>query len=230
MSTDLTGAMPLRVSAEKDVATETPGQRARRFEQDALPYLGQMYTRALRMTRNPTDAEDLVQETFTRAYISFEQFEPGTNLKAWLHRILTNTFITGCRKRRRELAATSAIEDWQLACAAGTASSGLNAADAEVLAHMPDPRVKRALQQLPENLRVIVYLADVEGYAYREIAGLMGTPIGTVMSRLHRARRRLRGHLQDYAAARRTVKMRQGRGLLPAQAQRPPPAASQQEA
>jgi RNA polymerase sigma-70 factor, ECF subfamily len=230
MSTGLTGAMPLRVSAEKDVATETPEQRARRFERDALPHLRQMYPRALRMTRNPADAEDLVQETFTRAYISFEQFEPGTNLKAWLHRILTNTFIASCRKRRREPAATSAIEDWQLAHAAAPVSSGLNAADTEVLAHMPDPRVKRALEQLPENLRVTVYLADVEGYAYREIAGLMGTPIGTVMSRLHRARRQLRGHLQDYAAARRTVKMQQSRGLLPVQAQRPSPASSQREA
>jgi RNA polymerase sigma-70 factor (ECF subfamily) len=222
--------MPLRVSAEKDVATETPGQRAMRFERDALPYLRQMYPRALRMTRNPADAEDLVQETFTRAYISFEQFEPGTNLKAWLHRILTNTFIASCRKRRRERAATSAIEGWELARAAAPASSGLNAADTEVLAHMPDPQVKRALQQLPENLRVTVYLADVEGYAYREIAGLMGTPVGTVMSRLHRARRQLRGQLQDYAAVRPTVKMRQGHGLLPAQAPRPAPASSQREA
>jgi len=230
MSTDLTGATPLRVSAEKDVATETPEQRARRFERDALPHLRQMYPRALRMTRNPADAEDLVQETFTRAYISFEQFEPGTNLKAWLHRILTNTFIASCRKRRRESAATSAIEDCQLARAAAPVSSGLNAADTEVLAHMPDPRVKRALEQLPESLCVTVYLADVEGYAYREIAGLMGTPIGTVMSRLHRARRRLRCHLRDYAAARRTVKMRQSRGLVPVQAQRPSSASSQREA
>jgi len=229
MSTGLSGAVPLRVSPATDLATETPGQRAMRFERDALPYLGHLYARALRMTRNPADAEDLVQETFTRAYISFEQFEPGTNLKAWLYRILTNTFIASCRKRRRELAATGKIEGWQLARAAAPASSGLNPADAEVLAHMPDPCLKRALKQLPENLRVTVYLADVEGYAYREIAGIMGTPVGTVMSRLHRARRQLRSHLQDHAATRRTVKMRQGRGL-PAQAQRPPPAASRHEA
>jgi RNA polymerase sigma-70 factor (ECF subfamily) len=182
------------------------------------------------MTRNPADAEDLVQETFTRAYISFEQFEPGTNLKAWLHRILTNTFISSCRKSRREPAATSEIEDWQLARATAPPWSGLNPADAGVLAHMPDPCVKRALQQLPENLRVTVYLADVEGYAYREIAGIMGTPVGTVMSRLHRARRQLRRHLQDYSATRRTVRMRQGRGPLPTRGQRPPPAASRREA
>jgi len=230
MSAGLSGAVPLRISPATDLATETPEQRAMRFERDALPYLGHLYARALRMTRNPADAEDLVQETFTRAYISFKQFEPGTNLKAWLYRILTNTFIASCRKRRRELAATGKIEGWQLARAAAPASSGLNPADAEVLAHMPDPCLKRALEQLPENLRITVYLADVEGYAYREIASIMGTPVGTVMSRLHRARRQLRSHLQDYAATRRRVKMRQGRGLLPAQAQRPPPAASRREA
>jgi RNA polymerase sigma-70 factor, ECF subfamily len=216
MSTDLTGAMPLRVSAEKDVATETPEQRARRFERDALPHLRQMYPRALRMTRNPADAEDLVQETFTRAYISFEQFEPGTNLKAWLHRILTNTFIASCRKRRREPAATSAIEDWQLAHAAAPVSSGLNAADTEVLAHMPDPRVKRALQQLPEDFRITVYLADVEGYTYREIASIMRTPMGTVMSRLHRGRRQLRDLLRDCTATCRPATVQPGRDAAPA--------------
>ncbi len=101
MKTSLARTTPLRVPHEMEPATETPGERAMRFERDALPYRGQLYPRALRMTHNRADAEDLVQETFTRAYASFEQFEPGTNLKAWLYRILTNTFIAGCRKRRR---------------------------------------------------------------------------------------------------------------------------------
>ena len=195
MNTNLTGTMP---------ATETPGQRAARFERDALPYLKRLYPTALRMTRNTADAEDLVQETFAKAYASFGQFEPGTNLKAWLSRILINTFIASCRKRQREPqpAATGEIEDRQLARAASRAPSGLNPADVEVLAHMPDPRVKRALQQLPANFRITVYLADVEGYTYREIASIMRTPMGTVTSRLHRGRRQLRDLLRDCAATR----------------------------
>jgi RNA polymerase sigma-70 factor, ECF subfamily len=194
-------------------ATETPGQRAARFERDALPYLAQLYPTALRMTRNTADAEDLVQETFARAYASFGQFEPGTNLKAWLYRILTNTFLTSCRKRQREPqpAATGEIEDWQLARAASRAPSGLNPADTEVLAHMPDPRVKRALHQLPENFRITVYLADVEGYTYREIASIMRTRMGTVMSRLHRGRRQLRDLLRDCAATCRPATVQAGR-------------------
>jgi RNA polymerase sigma-70 factor, ECF subfamily len=200
MTTNCAGTIPAGRRQEADPVTETPGQRAARFERDALPYLERLYPAALRMTHNPADAEDLVQETFTRAYASFAQFEPGTNLKAWLYRILTNTFITSCRKRQREPrpAATSQIQDWQLAPAAPHPSSGLKPADIEVLEHLPDPRVKRALRQLPDDFRTVVFLADVEGYAYREIAGLMGTPIGTVTSRLHRGRRQLRDLLQNY--------------------------------
>ncbi len=175
-----------------------------RFERDALPYLGQMYPAALRMTRNRADAEDLVQETFTRAYACFWQFEPGTNLRAWLYRILTNTFLSSCRKRQREPqpAPIDELQDQQLARAASYPSSGLMPAEAEVLEHLSGSRVLRALRQLPGAFRTVVYLADVEGYAYREIADLMGTPIGTVMSRLHRGRRRLRSLLRNHAGTR----------------------------
>ncbi len=183
---------------------ETPDERHARFETEALQFLDQLYAAALRMTRNPADAEDVVQETYAKAYASFHQFTPGTNLKAWLYRILTNTYINSYRKKQREpqISDGENIEDWQLARAESHTSSGLKSAEMVALENLPDSDIKEALQQLPPDFRLAVYLADVEGFAYKEIAEIMGTPIGTVMSRLNRGRNQLRNLLAEYARGR----------------------------
>ena len=162
----------------------------------------------MKLTRNPRDAEDLVQETVLRAFAAFHQYKDGTNLRAWLYRIQTNTFINSYRKKQREplQSSTDDVEDWQMARAEGHTSGGLRSAEAEALDSLPDSDVKAALAALPEDFRMAVYYADVEGFAYKEIAEIMGTPVGTVMSRLHRGRKLMRAHLAEYAQERGLIR------------------------
>ena len=192
---------PSDTDDQLDPANETSQEREARFERDALPFLDQLYGAALRMTRNPADAEDVVQEAYAKAFASFHQFRPGTNLKAWLYRILTNTYINGYRKKQRQpqLADGESVEDWQLARAEQHTSTGLRTAEMDALDLMPDSAVTEAMNALAPDFRLAVYLADVEGFSYKEIAEIMGTPIGTVMSRLNRGRTQLRSLLGDYA-------------------------------
>jgi len=199
----------------RGIASQSMADQAK-FADLAMPYMDQLYSAAMRMTRNPADAEDLVQETYLRAYRGFGGFKEGTNLKAWLYRILTNTYINiyRAKKRRPQESELDDSEDFVLYRRIG----GLEAAEAErtpeseVLDAMPDDMVKQALEALPEQFRMAVLLADVEGFSYKEIAEITDVPVGTVMSRLHRGRRQLQKRLFDFAKE---------RGLVPEPASHP---------
>jgi RNA polymerase sigma-70 factor (ECF subfamily) len=196
--TTATTARP-RPAAARPAAAPDPARNAD-FEQQVRPYLGQLYPAALRMTRNPADAEDLVQDTLAKAYTAFAQYTPGTNLRAWLHKILANTFINSYRKRKREPAIAPGADpnaDWH--APADPLHPAARSAEAEALDKITDTAILNAVRDLPPDFRTAIWLADVEGYPYREIAALMGTPLGTVMSRLHRARGKLRHTLAAHA-------------------------------
>ena len=192
--------MDSELAAAPDAA-EILDADAQAFEEEALSHLDRLFAAAMRMTRNPADAEDIVQETYAKAFASRHTFSPGTNLKAWLYRILTNTYINAYRKAQRspQYSGDEDVSDWQLARAASHDSAGLRSAEMEALDQTPDGVVSEAIARLPENFRMAVLLSDVEGFSYKEIAEIMGTPIGTVMSRLNRGRSQLRDLLADYA-------------------------------
>jgi RNA polymerase sigma-70 factor (ECF subfamily) len=186
------------------------------FERDALEYARQLYSAAMRMTRNPADAEDLVQETFLKAYRAYGSFEEGTNLKAWLYRILTNTFINKYRSdsRRPKQTDLANVEDLYMYRRLGSGESAAAARSTEerVLDGLVESDIKQAVEELPENFRLPVLLADLEGFSYKEIAEILDIPIGTVMSRLHRGRKAMQKRLWEFARQ---------RGLLPDDAVRP---------
>ncbi len=179
------------------------------FSDVAMEHMPALYTAALRMTRNPADAEDLVQETFLKAYRAFGSFQEGTNLRAWLYKILTNTFINTYRaaKRRPEKADVEDVEDLYLFRRLGELQAGAagRSAEEEVFDRFTDDEVKAAIESLPEAFRIAVLLADVEGFSYKEIAEITDVPIGTVMSRIHRGRKALQKALLDFAVARGLV-------------------------
>lgn len=171
------------------------------FVDQAMVFADQLYAGAMRLAKNPADAADLVQETYLKAYQSFHQFAQGTNLKAWLFRILTNTYINLYRKRQKAglQGGLDELEDWQLGEAGSVTQTSQRSAEAEAIDRLPDAVIRDALNSLPEERRMVIYLADVEGFSYQQIAEIMDTPVGTVMSRLHRGRKELRELLSDYA-------------------------------
>jgi RNA polymerase sigma-70 factor, ECF subfamily len=178
-----------------------------RFVEQALEYMPALYSAALRMTRNPADAEDIVQETYLKAYRAFGGFEEGTNLRAWLYRILTNTFINAyrARQRRPDERDLDEVEDLYLYRRLGALEGAGRSAEDEMMDLFTDDEVKAAMESLPEQFRIAVFLADVEGFSYKEIAEILDVPIGTVMSRLHRGRKAMQKALFQFAVERRLV-------------------------
>ncbi len=203
--TTFAARMPVRRSRIDSKAmseNETPeALKVRLFEEQALQYMPQLYGVAMQKTKNPADAEDLVQETMVKAFKAFNQFEQGTNLKAWLFRILSNTNINNSVKRGKDQAKTALdeLEDWQVGGAESLTSVANRSAEVEAIDTMPSSAVKRALAELPENWRMIVYYRVVEGLSYAEIAKVLDIPDGSVMSGLHRGKKMLRGLLLEYA-------------------------------
>ena len=171
------------------------------FEELAIPFIDQLYSAALKLTMNSQDAQDLVQETYMKAYRSFHQFKKDTNINAWLYTILTNTFINMYRKKQKapQIVDSEEINEWQLNTSHSDGSIGLRSAETEVLESLSDEKIKEAMSGLSKQSQLVVYFADIEGYSYKEISDLLDIPVGTVMSRLHRARLKLRKTLSDYA-------------------------------
>ena len=190
-----------RAGVGLSLMTSAASARSQLFEEQAMEHIDKLYAHAMRKTGNSADANDLVQETYLKAFAAFDQFQQGTNIKAWLHRILENTYINQYRKQQNQpyYSPLEELEDWQLGDAESRTATSSRSAEAEAIDHLPASAIKDALQALPEDFRAAVYLVDVEGYSYQEVADIMETPTGTVMSRLHRGRKLLRQQLADYA-------------------------------
>jgi RNA polymerase sigma-70 factor (ECF subfamily) len=186
------------MTSQPDKATEG---KIRDFEQQALPLMPQLYGAALRWTRNPSDAEDLVQEAMAKAFVAWSQYQQGTNLKAWLYRIMTNTHINSYNKKAKDPSkgGLDELEDWQLGDATSLTATSSRSAELEALDNLPSEIIRKSLLEIPEEFRMVVYYAVVDGLPYAEIADVMGTPVGTVMSRLHRGKKLLRVLLAEYA-------------------------------
>jgi RNA polymerase sigma-70 factor, ECF subfamily len=204
-------------SVEKGAASSSRNglseEDLKRFEEEALPLANALYGGALRMTRNPADAADLVQETYLRAFRSWKQFQPGTNLKAWMYRILTNLYITSYRIRKREPQIVSTAEATDFDLYQNVLDSGPRVAESAediVLDSLGDEDVQRAVADLPEDFRMVVSLADIDGFSYKEMADILDIPIGTVMSRLHRGRKLLQKSLWGLAQERGLVGSQKG--------------------